>query len=390
MHFARRRLVAALSVAAAIMTLGGMAAEGFAQSRRRAPEPPPPPSEPLPEISTVGASCSFAFHDVLSRVRDGRNRQLTRFDGLARVTEPGLPGRWLYWNKSAKTGKAATTEQVCAESTERSGRKRCLRWETRKLDPVVVGSQPTGEELAVLRSLDAFVTDRGAPLEFGSNGRQHATLQRFAVEIGAYVMQPRHPALCNGVPEMMDFHGNNIAGVKKRADDVAATAAKAAGLARSRVIASRDQRVAEAKAAAAAPPVPVPGQDATPIAPATTPAPAAAPRIPEFAEVPTGLAAARLLPLVLEGLLPAERISALTAEGGTIRQLQSARDLVSSEALPALNPATRAALGAALRMIEAAAYSEMQVGRLKQFSDLFLGTIEEIREGHRTHCTCGE
>ena len=198
------------------LTVSAISGDAVAQIRRRAQEPPPPPSEPIAEISAEAGKCSFAYHEVLSRIANGPAKRLAGFESEARLTEPGLTGKWLYWLKTGKGAKIPTSEQICVEPSTKSGRQRCLRWETKPIDAVLVGAPPSADELAVLRSLDGFVTDKGAALEFGSNGRQFVTLQRVAGEIVNYSAQPRHPALCNGVPEMMEFHTNNLAGVKKQ------------------------------------------------------------------------------------------------------------------------------------------------------------------------------
>ena len=251
----------------------------------------------------------------------------------------------------------------------------------------------TAEELTALRALDGFVGDRAAPLEFGSNGRQFVVLQRVAAEIGSYAAQSRHPALCNGVQQMMDFHAANLAGLRKRIDDINALAAKVAGLARQRVVAARDLRVAEAKAAAAAAAAaasssPVAAEGSTVGEPAK-PAPvklAPPPRGP----VPAGANAAELARLALEGLLTADQSKAVDAEPSALRKLQRARELVTAAAMPDATASVRASVGAALRMIEAMSYSDLQVARMKQFEGLFFGTIDGIRGAHRSNCTCGD
>ncbi len=346
-----------------------------AQVRRRAPEPPPAPVEPIREIADETAKCGFAFHASLERLRAGDVRQLSDIDRLARQPDPALSGRWLYWTKTNKGAAAPKPERVCAQSVTRNGRDRCTEWETKPVDPVklaLFASQPTADELTVLRALDAFVTDKGATLEFGSNGRQYATLQRVAVELQSYTSQPRHPALCNGVPEMMEFKAAKLEGLKKRIDDVGAVAAKARTQARQRVTAARELRAAEAKLKAAS----------------------------EAAAVPTSVAV--LLPLgadmtttalviaVLEGTIPADKSAELRGEPNALRALQRARELIAPDTTPDMTPAVRSSIASALRMIEAASYAEVQVARVQRFDRLFLGTISQIREAHRATCTCGD
>lgn len=365
--------------------------QATAQSRRKQQDPPPLP-EPLPTISTLDAKCSNPYHDALDRLRGEQIKQLTGFENQARATEPDVTGRWLFWVKAARgSSRPPTSEQVCVEQTTKGGRQRCLRWETKLLDPALVGVAPTAEELGVLRALDGYVADKGAPLEFGSNGRQFVILQRFANDIDNYSMQPPHPALCNGVQEMMDFHAEKLAGVEKRATDVASTAARALALARKRVAAAREQRVAEARTAAAAvaaasaagpppDPLPKPSEVAAVASPVKV--------VPDLGPIPDDARPAALVTLALEGLLAPDQLKVLEAEPQPLRRLQRAREMVSAEPMSAASTAVRGGTGAALRMVEAAAYGEVQVARVGRMKDLFLGTIEKIRGAHRANCTC--
>jgi hypothetical protein len=365
---------------ASVMLFAGAISSANGQSRRKVEEPPP---EPLPAISDETARCSFAYYDALSRFRDGSLKQLVAFDKLSRVAEPGLPGRWLFWVKTGKNGgKLPPPERVCAENVIRNGRERCVRWDTKPADPVRIAlalAQPTPEELTVLRTLDGFVTDRAAALEFGTNGRQFATLQRVSTEISTYTAQPRHPALCNGVPEMMDFQTGNLAGLRKRGEDVALQAAKAAGLARQRVIALRDLRTAELKAAAA---------ESKEGEGATSPAPPIALPAPQVA-LAARPGARELLVSALDGLLAPAQLKTVADEPVLFTALQRARDLLSSaDGSSPVSPALRASAVAALRMIEAAMYSDLQILRIKQFQGVFGGSIDQIRGAHRATCTC--
>jgi hypothetical protein len=355
--------------------------DASAQSRRGSIEPPPA-SLPIPQIAEETAKCSYAYHSALAPVRDVSIKDMGNLDRIARVSEPGLPGKWLFWSKTAKNAtKPPQPERVCAKNVTKSGRERCVEWETKPVDAVklaLFASQPTADELTVLRALDAFVNDKGAALEFGTNGRQYATLQRVAVEIEAYSTQPKNPALCNGVPEMLEFKASKLDGLKKRIDDVGKTATKARAMARQRVTAARELRVTE-QAAPAQTNVAGETANATPLTVRASP-PAALPATVDLA----GLIAA-----VFEGALPAGKLTELRAETNALKSLPLARDLLLAEASPDLSPTLRAAIAAALRMIEAAGYAEAQAARMQRFDRMFLGTIEQIREAHRVNCTCG-
>ncbi len=379
----RNSAVASLTFSLVALLMVSMPVDASAQLRRR-PVEPPPATQPIPEIADETAKCSHAYYSALAPVRDTSIKDLKNLDRLARVSEPGLIGKWLFWSKTGKNAsRPPQPERVCVKNVTKSGRERCIEWEIKPVDAVklaLFAGQPTAEELTVLRALDAFVGDKGAPLEFGSNGRQYATLQRVAVELESYSTQPRNPALCNGVPEMMDFKASKLDGLKKRIDDVGKTVAKVRALARQRVIAARELRFneqtaanqssASGDAANATAPSPV-----TPVSPLVALAPAISP--------------AGLITAVFEGALAADKVNDLRSETNAFKLLQRARELMLPEASPDFSPASRAAIAAALRMIEAASYAELQVTRMHRFDRLFLGTIGQIREAHRVNCTCG-
>lgn len=373
----RLRVSYCLVKLALFVLLAASAAMDAAQAQRRQRVEEPPLLAILPSIADETARCSAAFYQELAPVRDANARQLAGFEQAARVVEPGMTGKWLFWNKA---GKAAAPERVCAESSTKAGRERCVRWEIKPVDPIRVTSPapppPNPNELMVLKALDGFVTDKGAPLEFGTNGRQFATLQRFAAEFGSYIEQPRHPALCTGVPQMLDFHTANLAGVAKRLIDVTANARRAEQMALAGVNALVPLRAALATAAAAA----------TASDPTT---PSASAGQPVAAPLPQGTSTSAMVRAALAGLIAEEALQSLKSETSGPSLLLKARDLLATSLLPDAHPALRAAAGASLRMIEAAAYAALQVDRVKQFEGILLGPLAKVRDAHRATCTCG-
>jgi hypothetical protein len=373
-----------VTIAYTLLAMGFDAAS--AQQRRKLEEPP---SETLPAISEETARCSFAYHAALSSIHDRDLKPLVAFDQMARVTDPSVPGRWTYWVKTGKGVKAPPPERVCAETATRAGRERCVRWETKPADPTLAqfnAISPTADELTVLRALDAFVVDKGAALEFGPNGRQYATLQRVAAEIGSYGAQARHPALCNGVTEMMEFKFTKLVGLRKRFDDVAAVAAKALAMANKRVTAAREQRDVDARATAAVASSKPSDGDATATAAESPPSqPAKTPLLP----MPPQADPMALIIALVDGILSPEQVAELKKQPSMPLMLTQTRELLTREPRPELTTAGRGAIGAALRMIEAAGYGRLQVARMQTFDRLFFGSINRILEAEKANCTCG-
>jgi hypothetical protein len=367
------RLRVAIVIAVSMIAIEGAGA----QNRRRAPEVPP---KPLPTISEDAARCSIAYREALQPLAQIKTKQLGDLDRLARTTDPNFSGKWIYWVKAGRRGQAMPQEQrVCAEKIVRGGRERCLQWETKPADPdklALFAAQPSADEALVLRVVDPFASDRGAALEFGSNGRQFATYQRVALELATYVEQPRNAALCAGVPEMLEFKATKLEGLAKRAADVNANAAKALALAKRRVATARAQRGAI-------------GLATDPQMSAQIVAPTVAPTTATDGAVASAKTSLEVLLVLLDGLLPIDQIAKIRDGGTTLRALARVSEFIQPDALPDVTPVGRSALLAALRMIEASAYGEAQAVRVRQFDRLLFGTLEDIRDAHRATCTCG-
>jgi hypothetical protein len=352
----------------AVVLLAAIVNPAMAQ-RKAKPEPPPPLDTSFPAtIARCGAAYGTALATkVRATLAADSQRAAQIIAGGAMTGTAAWPGRWLTADPVQKQAKAAalavaaakTQERICKEREKRAGRVRCTQWgdapPVAPAEPPVVVIPPTpvpaaiGDEQRDLKLLNGFVTARGQLIEFGRNGRLEALTKRLADDLAGYVGQPAHPALCNGAPQMLDFHTERMEPVQVRLTAIADLANRTRALAAARVAAALKQEPT--------------ATDARPLA------------------VLVGEMSRLLLPT---GATPAAASSDLQAQ---LRLLVEATRSMPWVTEP---PETQVAAGLALRALEAAIYADLQQGRAAAVERWLFGALRGIRAAHKTHCTCAE
>jgi hypothetical protein len=344
---------------------------GRVLAQRKAKEPPPPLDASFP-VSI--ARCGVAFGSALATdVRPAMVVEVARANSL--ITSPNLawPGRWVTADPTGKQAKAdalsaaeaRTQERICTERTKRAGRVACAKWQDAQpatppsppldappaatLKPAAL-PPPVDDELRDLKLLNGFVTAKGQLVEFGRNGRLESLMKRSTSDLAAYVSQPGHPALCNGVPEMLDFHVDRMDAIQTRLTAIADLAA------RTRVLAER--RVA----------------DATKLTNADM----------------RGKPLAALLDAVGQAMVFTEPGPAGGAQLDLPGQLKRLTGAAKSAPWIAEPPATQVATGLALRALEAAFYAENQQSRAVAVGLTIFGAVTRIGNAHKAQCVCLE
>jgi hypothetical protein len=366
---------------------------GTAQAQRKAKPPEPPPQLDASFPATI-ARCSATYGATLAgKVRASLAADATRATEAISVPGLGWPGRWLHVEPTAKQLKAdalaaaeqRTQERICKDRQKRAGRLRCTEWEqaatpasaapttadaTVPTPPQVIAKPaaippPADDELRDIKLLTGYVAAKGQLVEFGRNGRLEALIKRLAGDLSAYVAQPAHPALCNGAPEMLDFHGDRMDAVQIRLTAIAELAARTRALAEQRVSAAINP---------AGTPAGIPPPPGTPAA--TT----------------KGRPMAALVLALSQLMLPADaaRAAAITPPGDVLGPLR--RLMEAARTTPWVNePAdVQVSVGQALRALEAAIYADQQQLRASAVERTIFGALATIRAAHTTHCTCVE
>ncbi len=349
-------------------------------------------------------SCAVAYRKALDDVRDKRSEPISAVIRLVRSADSDLTGSWLFSAALFDPKRKPRTESYCAETaTTRSGKSRCVRYEKRTVTPPgepAIQSSPTADEAKDLKALAQFVDLKGAIPELGANGRFGFLFQRVAQDLRAYLGQDPHPGLCAGGSDLTEFYDAQIAPLKRRQSEAGDLAKRTRAAAEARLMAMHkvettayEKAVASAKAAAAQ------SVSATLAAPANAAAPPPAVILPEPPQpAPPSYTAKPLVDLVAAAIRPMatpEQLKAIAAETSAVKALALARTAFLTRqanggpAAP-VDPAVLEASGQALRMVEAASYAEIQRTRYRDVEASLFTAIGDIRQAHKTTCTCAD
>jgi hypothetical protein len=342
-----------------------------AQAQRKAKEPPPPLDASIPPAV---ARCGIAYGNALSaQVRPAMIADLSRAADAISAPSSAWPGRWFSADPTGKQAKAdalaaaeaRTQQRICTERTKRAGRVACAKWQdaqpvtpppaTADAPPVVELKPapvppPADDELRDLKLLNGFVAAKGQLIEFGRNGRLESLMKRTTGDLAAYASQPAHPALCNGVPEMLDFHVERMETVQTRLAAISDLAARTRSLA--------ERRVASAI---------------------------------KLADADTrGNPLAGLVRAVGQLMLPVDAARTNATQTDLLGQLRRLGEAAKSAPWIAEPVETQVAAAQALRALEAAFYADSQKSRGAAVEQTIFGAVTRISDAHKAHCTCPE
>ncbi len=343
------------------------------------------------------ASCSATYHAALDELRKSKGEDLTNAVAALRAADPMLPGQWIFsralFFKAGRAARPVEQERACVERIKVAGRYRCSKFaETAAASEPILPTEltitpvPSSDEQRILKAVADLVDGRGAVPDVGNNGRHAWLSQRASSDLRLYVSQPAHPALCSGGREISEFYVTALKPLQKRADDVAELVKRTRNLAATRIIAAATPATASGSATSAIPTSAQPNDAAPAVVQASTAVVATA---ADLANLPLASMTAEAVRAVLS---PAD-VSTILQEKSGLAALQRAKPgLILAQV-----DATRAddakrelvlAAGRAVRMIEAAAYTEIYAERYRKFNASVLSLPREIQQLHAKICTC--
>ena len=323
-----------------------------------------------------GATCANAYYAALQDVRASRGDELSGAFSALRSADPVLSGRWIYsralFEKPSRYSRPLEAERECAEKIKVAGRQRCVRF----VEPAIpaepplpaeleIAQQPSNDELRVLKAVADLVQGRGAIPDVGNNGRYTWVAQRATTDLKTYINQPAHNALCSGAREVTEFYAKALKPLQKRIDDVGELVRKARALAGARIFA-----IGAVNPAVDGMPEPI------------------AADTPEQPLITLVADAVRLV-------VPGETVATILKETSPLAALQRAKPsliLAQVQAKKSEDQATRdrvTAVALAVRMLEAAAYTEIYAARYRKFSASVISLPTDIQAVHARTCTCG-
>lgn len=381
---------AAVSRLSLIIAAGGIAALGAAT-----PVAAQTPANSAPAVSPP--SCAAAYRTALDGIRNKRGDALSALVRSIRAGDPQMTGRWLFSAAMFDPSRKPKTERVCTETVVgRNGKSRCASYETQTIprtDEPAFTSASSADEVKDLKALAQFVEGKGAVPELGTNGRYGFLFQRVAQDLRSYLTQEPHPALCAGGGELAEFYEAQVVPLKRRQSESGDLAKRTRAMAISRFVAiEKTEADAREKFAAAAAVTTTSGAPAM-AAPSNTAVPStggAAAATPPALD----LTNKSLIELAADAVLPVatpEQRAAIAAAATPLQALLAARNAViasQTATAPAANPSVRNAVNHALRMIEAAAYADLQRSRYAEIASAMFSTTSEVGQAHKATCTC--
>ena len=262
------------------------------------------------------------------------------------------------------------------EEVKKGGRVRCSRWEEKPLESgPAIATLPTDDEMVAFKFLDEYVRAKGAPAEFGANGRYNWLVARVIGDLRGYIAQIPNPALCAGGPDLMDFYANELKSMRRRTEEVQEIDENTRDFALRRIeqaeLLVRDgaRTTPPAVTGTAAAMTPVPRQ----FAPNASPSP----RYEDLVQRATQL------------VLSKNQVALIMSESSLVASLRQARTQLDSDTAKEAALELREGVMVALRAIEAGVYATALQARYTSIEESVHGTIADVRDAHATHCTCG-
>ena len=344
---------------------------------------------------TSGAACSAAYHAALSEIRNVKGDALAGAVTALRASDPVLPGNWIYsralFAKTTRQAGLIDQDRTCTDRLKVAGRWRCLRFadaatptEPELPSELDITPQPSNDELRVLKAVADLVSGRGSVPDVGNNGRYTWLSQRATSDLRLYISQPPHPALCSGATEIVEFYDTALKPLQKRIDDVGELVKKARLQSAIRVLAIAAENIA--------PPAEQSHTDpalATKIQADVTQQSEAS-KVSEMAKQPLVTMTAD----AVRSVLTVADVDVMLKETSALAALQRAKPaliLAQVEAQKGDDQARRdrvLAVGRAVRMIEAAAYTEVYAERYAKFAVTVLTLPRELQSVHARTCKC--
>jgi hypothetical protein len=359
-------------------------------------------------------NCAGNYHDQLASISQAKTTLITSVIDQALAADESLPGAWLF-ARPAPISLAVAAEQPpkgsrCLDWSNRTdyvtGKKfrRCKKWKGATApaagDLAASENQSTPvTEAEVIELADEFVKSRLSINAFERKKVLRYDSYELLSSLRVYMDQPYHPALCTGVPDMLDYFVTNTDALNAsiarmdRAADAAASFAnervdrlEGEGLTSERRNSGSEGAVTQTAAASL--------KDAAGFIPAAAAADssyarsrltAALDRIAHFVLTP---ADAKLVAGEAEPLVALARLKTLIE---VVPVTSTADDAApAADTGSALLAERREQAAPALSMIEAAAYLAAVRERFMGFKVAGYDTVDAIRSAHAQTCSCGQ
>ncbi|MGI9385352.1 MAG: hypothetical protein ACR2PO_19550 [Methyloligellaceae bacterium] len=309
--------------------------------------------------------CAGAFHTDIAKLRDSRVERMMPVLKAGRTQDRARPGRWLFRPPItvARTRRVCRRWQRVWDQWQWRWRSRCTRW-VRVNKTAKRGAGLSKSDAKIFRFARGFVVARGSDPELSTKRHYGWVSHRVATDLGGYLKQERHPAICTGAIELVGYFDQRMGDVRTRADKIAGYARDARKLAVDKLEAARETKRSD------------PGGH------------------PGWGAMPLGLShqntASPLKNFVVEiAMLVGQEqlLERVKAADDAFAALRAVKELwkTAAKSLPAT---IRSKLETALAAIEAADYLDMVDGHYRNIAETIGGSLTAIRSAHTKHCRC--
>ena len=309
-------------------------------------------------VSWPLSDCAGDYYAQLQRILlDRRPRMMSTLDAVAE-TDPSLPATWYF----------PPAKLAAAPACKPQKGKKSVGCSTAETD------RNSNDEGQILRTADQFLHDKGALAAFQHKGTALRQVSyNLLSSLRTYMEQDRHPALCSGVADMVEYYTVHTP------------------LLRNTIAESRQTRIAAVTLAAgkidelmkmAAMPVAAPSQQASTGSGLVSTAAAA--------EMPTASNAMAIAQLdqMSKAILRPSDAAVVVGDKDALSKLQRLRGLLDSAATADLTSERRTLAIAALGMVEASLYLDAAEQKYNRLDETIYGTMSAIKDAHAKTCVC--
>lgn len=311
------------------------------------------------------ADCAADFFNGITAIRDRNSKAISTALKAARTRDKTRPGRWLFQPGVSKTVK----RRVCARWVKNwkpfQGKyeRSCTRYKTVRRTISTRSNLPKSEA-AIFRFATRFVSSRAIDRQLSVKQNEGWVSQRVATDLRGYLKQAKHPAICTGTPQMMDYFSTKMDAVRKRGKKISDRAEEALAMAVEKTQAAREVAKSD---------------------PEATPDTGAATLTSENA---TTLAGLKDLTSQIAALTNNTELVTSVQETDTVFDALRVIQKSLKSAMKDSDAAAKKAVRRALSAIEAADYLSVVSGHYKALDETILGSMSSIQKAHKNNCVC--
>lgn len=311
------------------------------------------------------ADCAADFFNGITAIRDRNSKAISTALKAARTRDKKRPGRWLFQPGVSKTVK----RRVCARWVKNwkpfQGKyeRTCTRYKTVRRTISTRSNLPKSEA-AIFRFTNRFVSSRAIDRQLSVKQNEGWVSQRVATDLRGYLKQAKHPAICTGTPQMIEYFSTKMDAVRIRGKKISDRAEEALTMALEKTRAAHELAKPNPDSAADTGAETLTSQNTTTSA---------------------GL---NDLTQQIAALTNDTELVAAVQESDTVFDALKVIKKSLKSAAKDLDAATKKAIRRALSAIEAADYLTVVSGHYKALDETILGSMSSIQKAHESSCVC--